>query len=85
MLAALALNVPLALRHWGYGALLGLQVAFYGAALLGWAAYRGNRAWPVISQIFAFALANTAFAIGVLKALAGRAPSFYLPTRQLDK
>jgi cellulose synthase/poly-beta-1,6-N-acetylglucosamine synthase-like glycosyltransferase len=85
LLGAQASNLVLAGRSGLYVATLAVQVAFYGAAGAGWIAYRNNKSWPIVPQVYAFVLANAAFFIGVLKSVFGRAPSFYVPTRQLQK
>ena len=68
-----------------YAVLFLLQVAFYAAAMLGWVGYRLGRKWPILLPLYAFVLANAAFFLGVLKSLGGRAPSFFVPTHQLQK
>jgi cellulose synthase/poly-beta-1,6-N-acetylglucosamine synthase-like glycosyltransferase len=85
LLGALVSNALLIGRGWLYGLLLMLQVAFYAAAAVGWAGYRRDKAWPILLPLYAFVLANIAFFVGVLKSLRGGAPSFYIPTRQLQK
>jgi hypothetical protein len=62
-----------------------LQAAFYAAAFVGWMGYRRGHAWPILVPLYAFVLANAAFAVGVLKSVLGTAPSFFMPTRQLQK
>src|ERR1700694_3941897 len=85
LLCALSANLLLIGRSWIYGVTLALQLVFGTAAIAGWIAYRYNRAWPIVPQIYAFVLANVAFFIGVLKSIFGGAPAFYVPTRQLPK
>ena len=84
LLCALTTNLLLIGRSWIYDVALALQLAFCGAAFAGWIAYRYNKAWPIVPQVYAFALANVAFFIGVLKSILGGAPAFYVPTRQLQ-
>lgn len=84
MLGALISNIALAGRAWWYGGFLFLQFAFYLAALVGWYAYRRKTRWPIVGQMYAFVLANVAFAAGILKVLMGTVPTFYVPTRQFD-
>lgn len=83
MLGAFLCNVMLINQYWLYDLALALQVAFYLLALVGWIGYRHKRKWPVAQKIFAFVLANLAFSLGILKAVTGRVPSYYVPTSQL--
>jgi cellulose synthase/poly-beta-1,6-N-acetylglucosamine synthase-like glycosyltransferase len=84
LLCALATNLLLIGRSWIYDATLALQLVVCAAAIAGWIAYRYNKAWPIVPQVYAFVLANVAFFIGVLKSVRGGAPAFYVPTRQLQ-
>jgi hypothetical protein len=38
-----------------------------------------------VLPLYAFVVANVAFFLGVLKSLGGGAPTFFVPTRQLQK
>jgi len=85
LLAALVSNALLLGYGRFYDALFLLQAAFYAAGAIGWLGYRRERRWPILLPFYAFMLANVAFFLGVLKGLRGRAPAFYVPTRQLQK
>jgi hypothetical protein len=82
---ALASNALLLGQGLLYAVVFLLQVAFYAAATLGWLGYRLGRKWPILLPVYAFVLANVAFFLGVLKSLGGGAPSFFVPTHQLQK
>jgi cellulose synthase/poly-beta-1,6-N-acetylglucosamine synthase-like glycosyltransferase len=83
LLGALAADLASTHRGWSHQAAIGVELTFFAAACAGWCAYRFGRNWPVVGPAYALMLANAAFAIGVCKALTGRVPSFYLPTRNL--
>jgi len=85
LLCALSFNLLLIGRSWIFGAALALQLAFVAMTIGGWIAYRYNKAWPIVPQVYAFVLVNVAFFIGVIKSIFGGAPTFYVPTRQLQK
>lgn len=68
---AIGLNAFLAIR----GQLLlvlALQVAFYGAATIGWARAIAKKPESIFGPPFAFCLANFGFMLGVLRAIRGQ-------------
>jgi hypothetical protein len=85
LVAAFASNALLLRQGSLYAFVFLLQVIFYLAAALGWLGYRRGRKWPILLPVYAFVLANIAFFLGVLKSLGGGAPSFFVPTHQLQK
>jgi len=58
-----------ALAHGRYVFLWLVQIAFYGAALVGWLRTRSGRQTRVFALPFAFCLANVGFFLGMVKAL----------------
>ena len=82
MMGALTTSAALIGRGLQYKLLFSGQVVFYLAAAVGWYAYRRKANWPFVGQIYAFVLANVAFALGVVKVAIGRVPASYVPVRQ---
>src|SRR6266581_1037837 len=68
-LAVLLAASTVALAHGRYVFLWLVQIAFYGAALVGWLRTRSGRQTRVFALPFAFCLANVGFFLGMVKAL----------------
>jgi cellulose synthase/poly-beta-1,6-N-acetylglucosamine synthase-like glycosyltransferase len=85
MLVTLVSTLLLLRQGWVYRVSMYLELAILLAACTGWYAYRRKTGWPIVGQVYAFLLANVAFALGVLKVIAGQVPTFYTPTRQTSR
>jgi cellulose synthase/poly-beta-1,6-N-acetylglucosamine synthase-like glycosyltransferase len=83
LVGAFLCNVTLVRQSSVYQIAMAMQCLFYLAALAGWTSSRVRKNWPIIGKIFAFVLANSAFAVGVIRAVSGNVPSYYVPTSQL--
>jgi len=77
MLAAVVANFFLARKHGTYQLLLVLQAIFYLFVVIGAAANHCGKRIPLGSLAFSFNVAMLGMTVGVIKALAGRAPSSY--------
>lgn len=75
-----ALNTLLLERGPLYQTLWLTELAFGAAALLGGIGERLGRSIPVASLAFSFSVAIAGMAVGVARALTGRAPTSYRPT-----
>ncbi len=62
-----------------------LQIVFYTFGLLGFFLSKKNISCFVCTQIYSFLIVNIAFIQGVIKAIFGKAPAYYTPTRGLEK
>ena len=78
-------NLVIVNRHWIFDLTFILQIAFYLMAVAGWVGYRKKQSWRIVQTVYAFVLANAAFLVGILKAVARRVPSHYVPTGHLRK
>jgi cellulose synthase/poly-beta-1,6-N-acetylglucosamine synthase-like glycosyltransferase len=78
LLAALGLNIALAIQG-RFFALLAAQLAFYVAALIGGAAEALGRRVPIASSAFSFAVANAGFLVGIVNSLRRVRITFYEP------
>lgn len=67
--AALILNTLLVFQHQRLIVLWGLQVVFYGSALIGWLCVRLERPAGWFAYPFSFCLANVGFFLGMVKAI----------------
>ncbi len=85
LLGVLAANVALVTSARLYALTLGLQVAFYLLALLGWVWRRRRKLPAIVSVPFYFCLVNVAAALGICEALAGRTYTVWATARAQDQ
>jgi cellulose synthase/poly-beta-1,6-N-acetylglucosamine synthase-like glycosyltransferase len=64
--------------------ILGLQVAFYALAILGWFSAESKQAWKILSFAYYFCLVNIASLIGCVKCLRGDLSGVWTPPRQKE-
>jgi cellulose synthase/poly-beta-1,6-N-acetylglucosamine synthase-like glycosyltransferase len=78
-------NMALVRESGLYQIAMTIQILFFLSALAGWISRRARKNLPMVGRIFAFVLANSAFAVGVIRAMSRNVPSYYVPTGQLGK
>jgi len=77
LLALLVSNMFMFKLAWFYQMTLALQICFYMLALVGFLAEVLEKRIPLAALPYAFCVASTGMAVGVIKGLVGRAPAAY--------